>query len=182
MIKNFTLLVLFSCFFVLSSCNRADKYTQFYLDYNTEITIPRISMLGVSLIEIADLVSLPTQTRAETSFQANGTNSSLVESIELESIVLTFVDPATANFDFMESIEIYISTDSLPEIEIAELDEIPYGLTTITLEIEQERLTEYIKSDQFKLRAIANFRRETRDTRRLNVATRFFIDAKIMGL
>jgi hypothetical protein len=186
MIKNFTLFLTAVSLLFLSACKYADKYTQFYLDYNTEIEIPAVGLLGLPLIEINNLFSRPTQTNSATTFSNNNTRTDLIESIKIEAITLSFIEPQNADFDFLESIEIFISSDSLNEVKIAERQNIPFGLTILTLEINEnisdEQLAEYIKAESYTLRSAATFRRETNETRRLNVASRFFIDAKLFNI
>ena len=185
MIKNFTLLFSIFSIFLLSACSRADKYTQFYLDYNTEMEIPPIGLFGLPLIEVGDLISMPTQTNTAATFSSNNTRTDLIESIQIENITLSFLAPQNADFDFLESIEVFISSDSLSELKIAERHDIPLGLTVLSLEInediDKDALLEYIKAESYTLRTNSTFRRETRETRRMNIATRFFIDAKLFN-
>jgi hypothetical protein len=182
MTKIFTRFFLLIALLTLVSCDKADKYTQFYLDYNSQVSIPPISLLGVPLIEINDLTTAQTATNTTQYFQTYNTRADLIDKITLDQITLTFTQPQYANFDCMKSIKVFIAAENLAELKIAEYEDIPLGLTILPLDIVDNNLIEYIKSETYTLRVVVEFRSSTRGERVLNIASRFFVDAKILGI
>jgi hypothetical protein len=182
MTKNFTLFLTLFALLLLTACDKADKYTQFYLDYNTPVGITAIYLPNMPLIEVYEFSSEPTATNTTEHFSSYNTRSELIEKINLEEITLTFSQPEYANFDCIDNIQIFIAAEDLPEIKIAEQNVIPIGQTILPLNVTETNLIQYVKSENYTLRTVIGFRTNTRQERQLNIASRFFVDAKILGL
>jgi hypothetical protein len=147
-------LLLISCFFsvVLSACEKLDDLTRFNLDAETEFTIPG-QQTG-----LGDILSIPkaeVQTSSEQTFRNNNTRADMVEEARLNKLKLTITAPAQANFDFLNSIEIYIKAEGEKEVLLASKANIPEGTRTLELETTGTDLNAYVKKESYTIRTDA---------------------------
>lgn len=168
------------CVFILFvSCDKLDELTKFDMEYSQRATIP--SSTGVNLP--FDIFTPEMETNSESTFAVNDTRKDLIEEITLTELELFIVSPDTADFSFLNSIEVYISADGLEEILIASLDEVPEEVgNRITLNTSDADLKEYIKKDEFSLRLNTVTDELMSTDHELDVNSTFFVDAKILGL
>lgn len=164
---------------ILVGCKKLDKLTQFNIDYNSEITIP--SGIGINLpfaISTPDM-----QTNSEASFSENNTRKDLIESVKLTECTLSILSPSGQNFDFIKTIKIYISADGLNEVLVASKVNMANGQgNSITLDLEDQDLQAYIKKDSFKVKSEVVTDEVVSNDITVDIYTRFFVDAKILGL
>ncbi len=178
--KRFAILgVLILLVYTQQGCKELAKLTQFYINYNSSITIPKT--LGIDLPVNVD--TPPITTNSESEFQANKTQKKLVDKINLSEMDMTITAPETASFDFLKNIEIYISAQGLPDKKIAWLENIPKtGLKKITLDVSTDNLKEYITQDTYTLKTKTTTRELIAHDTDVDIHCRFFVDAKILGL
>ncbi len=161
------------------SCKEVDKLTHFNMDYNEDITIP--ATLGINLP--IDIWTPDIPTNSSSTFESNNTHKDLIEQIILKKMVLTINSPDDASWDFLKNIEIYISANDLDEKKIAWKEDIPQtGLKSVELEVSSDDLKEYIKKDKYKLRTKTVTRQLVSHDTKVDVASTFFVDAKILGI
>ncbi len=160
-------------------CKELAKLTQFYINYNTSITIPKT--LGVDLP--VNVVTPAITTNSESEFEANKTQKKLVDKINLTELDMTITSPESESFDFLKNIEISISADGLPDKKIAWLENIPKtGLKKIILEVSTDDLKEYIVKDSYELKTKTTTRELISHDTDVAIHCKFFVDAKILGL
>lgn len=161
------------------SCKEVDKLTHFNMNYNDEITIP--ATLGIDLP--IDIWTPDIPTNSTSTFESNNTHKDLIEQIILKKMTLTIKTPESATWDFLKNIEIYISAEGLDEKKIAWMDDIPKtGLKSIELDVSGDDLKEYIKKDEYKLRTKTVTRELVSHDTKVEIASTFFVDAKILGV
>ena len=176
-IQSFTILSLL--LLVCNSCKKIDQFTQFSMDFNNEIVIP--SSTGISLP--INLLTPELETNSESTFEVNDTRKDLIEEIRLTSLILTLNAPDNADFSFLESISVYMNAQDLPEVEIAWEDDVPDNAgNQISLNVSNEDFKEYIKKDEFSLRVNTITDEILTSDHQIDIATSYFIDAKILGL
>ena len=176
-IQSFTILSLL--LLVCNSCKKIDQFTQFSMDFNNEIVIP--SSTGISLP--INLLTPELETNSESTFEVNDTRKDLIEEIRLTSLILTLNAPNNADFSFLESISVYMNAQDLPEVEIAWEDDVPVNAgNQISLNVSNEDFKEYIKKDEFSLRVNTITDEILTSDHQIDIASSFFIDAKILGL
>jgi hypothetical protein len=176
-IQSFTILSLL--LLVCNSCKKIDQFTQFSMDFNNEIVIP--SSTGISLP--INLLTPELETNSESTFEVNDTRKDLIEEIRLTSLILTLNAPDNADFSFLESISVYMNAQDLPEVEIAWEDDVPDNAgNQISLNVSNEDFKEYIKKDEFSLRVNTITDEILTSDHQIDIASSFFIDAKILGL
>ncbi len=177
MIKKTLAITLLILTFV--SCDKIDELTKFNIDYTTNFTIQATTLLGTPF----DIVTPETTTNSESEFENNNTNSNLVESVKLTTLRLDLQTPASGDFDFLNEIFIYITADGLPEQLIASKVGIPEnGARSLTLDIENVELEEYIKKDSYRLRTETTTDQTIESDHEIEIYTKFKVDAEILGV
>jgi len=172
-------LFIFTFILFISSCEKVDEFTQFNLDYNSEVTIPSSTPLSLPF----DLITPDMETNSESAFSANDTRKDKVEEIELREAVLTIKSPNNSDFSFLKSIEAYISAEGLPEERIAWKDNVPENFgARLELETSNKNLEEYIKKDEFKVRLKTITDEAISQEHKVNVYTKFFVNAEVLGV
>jgi hypothetical protein len=131
----------------LFSCEKIDQLLTFYIDDTQNITIPAnfpIGSLGV-------LAPIPVTTRSDETFRNNNTAADKVKDVSLNKLTLSITDPAGQNFDFLQSIELFISTDANDQVRLAYLDQVPRGVSSIELTSTNAKLDKYLKAATYTL-------------------------------
>jgi hypothetical protein len=164
---------------LFGSCDQIDKLTQFKLDYTTEATIPGTAGLNIPIV-----LSTPDRTtNSEQEFAVNDTRKDLIEEIYLDEVTLTLKSPTGEDFSFLNDITIYINADGLPEKELATKDPVPTSTgNTLTLDVSRVDAQEYIKKAAFSLRVEATVDEVIQQDHTFDIYTKFFVDAKILGV
>ena len=158
-------------------CKKLHELTQFDMDYDTSITIPKATGINSP-------INIPTPditTNSESSFENNNTNKDLVEKIVLKSMQMTIGSPKGEDFSFLKSIEIKISADSLPDIKIAWKDNISASDTTFALETSDADLKDYLTKDKYKLKVKTTTDEILMQDHVIDIHSVFFVDAEILG-
>ena len=162
-----------------SSCKEVDKLTHFYMDYTSNITVESTFFIDIPF----DVWTPDIPTNSEEAFQNNDTHTDLIEEITLTEMKMNITSPTSQSFDFLKSIEIYISAEGIEEKKIAWYDDIPQtGLLTISLETADDNLEEYIKKDEYKLRSRTVTRQLISVSTEIEILNTFFVDAEIFGI
>jgi len=172
--KNFIIVLLVSSFLI--SCEAVDSLTKFNLEYNETVKIP--ATLGINLP--IDILTPDIETNSESTFSINNTRKDLIEDVKLSELTLTLTSPSDGDFSFLESIQVLISADGLEEQQVAWLDEVP-AEKTIQLNMSNLNLQEYIKKDAFALRISATTDEAISEEQVIDVYSKFWVDAKILG-
>lgn len=169
--------ILMTLFF--SSCSEDDDVidrlrTLDDIPANAEVSI---DYLPINIFEIPIEQSLDLRQLIENEI---GTDEVLnqVKEVELDNMTLELVSADDQdNFDFLESVTLGIRTDDLPYSEVATLDNVPAGVTSMDLNtIDGMYIDEYAKSETLKL--VIRFK-STQDASNLNVKLKMEFDAKL---
>ncbi len=177
--KSILVLALAGILLAQQGCKKLASLTQFNLNYDTQVTIPKT--LGIDLP--INVVTPPVTTNSSSQFEVNNTSKNLIDSINLTQLRLTIPETETVTFDFLKNIEISISANGLPDKKIAWLEDIPRsGLKTIELDVAPGDLKGYIIQDSFTLKTKTTTRELISHDTQVLVHCRFFVDAKILGL
>lgn len=164
---------------LLSGCEKARELTQFTFETNTEVTIPAATGVNLPI----NIFTPDVETNSSQTFENNNTRTDLIEEIRLDECELSIVAPASANFDFLKTIRIYIEAQDLPEILVAEKADMPNGQgQTIDLDVTGVDLTEYIRQPTYNLRVQVVTDEIPSSDIDINVRTLFFVDARVFGL
>ena len=149
--KHFIKIIILFCLISnLYSCKKISKLKEFDLNYSEEIVIPANS----TLVNIPfELDSRETITNTSAEYENEGTSAKLIESVVLSKLVFTIQSPSSGNYDFLNSIEIYLSSPNNTEVLIASKYNIPEsGLTQLDMDVCETNLKEFLKDETYKLR------------------------------
>lgn len=141
-----TLLVLaVSSFVFMGGC--LSKYTSVKFDYATEGTIQTNAITTSGAQTLGETV-LTSGLKSE--LEKNNTSLDLLDGLTLKSASVSIENDSTANFNNIEMVELYLSSDGLPEVLIASKNPVADGLNTINLDVNStENLANYIKANAF---------------------------------
>lgn len=161
------------------SCKEIDKLTHFYIENNSNITIESTLPIEIPF----DIWTPNIPTNSETSFENNNTRTDLIEEIVLSEMIMNIISPDSQSFDFLKSIEIFISTDSTDEKKIAWNNDIPKtGLLSISLETTDDDLKDYIKKNGYIMRSRTVTRQLISVSTDIEIFSKFFVDATLLGI
>jgi hypothetical protein len=119
------------------------------MDYTTSFTIKSNTGVGLPF----NLFTPDIETNSEAEFAANDTRKDKVKEVKLTELVLTVVDPENETFSFVKDVYLFINADGLDEKRFAYKENIDNSSQRLELILEDLDLAEYIKKDEFKLRA-----------------------------
>lgn len=176
--KSLSILILSFLFFTFS-CDKIDDLTKFDITYNQEITIPSSSLISLPF----SVFTPETTTNSASTFESNNTNKDLIEDIRLTALNLDILTPNDGNFNFLKSIEVFISSENFPERKIAWKENIEEtNSSTLSLETLDEDIQEYIKEDTYTLRVETVTDETIKEDYKINIESVLFVDAKILGI
>lgn len=141
--------ILFPAFILLlifSGCNKAGL--NFALSNQADFRVESSSPLNLPF----EMGTPDVTTNSSQEFQNNNTAANLIKEVKLEELKLTITNPSSKTFSFLKSVQIFISTNSNDEIELASISNVSSTAQTISLNTSQENLDKYVKSSNYKLR------------------------------
>jgi hypothetical protein len=132
----------------IASCKKIEQLLTFTISNEDTLIIPATSPLNLPI----SFLTPNNTTNSSEAFTNNNTDANHVQKIYLKSLQLTITNPANQNFNFLKSIDIYISTDSSNEILLASLSTMPQNVNSIALTPTQAALDVYVKASSYNLR------------------------------
>jgi hypothetical protein len=176
--KVFFIIIGLAIFVLSNSCKKIDELTKFEMEYDATVVIPSSSGINLPFNVYSPSVS----SNAEATFEINDTRKDLIEEILLKEMVLRVDAPNGGDFGFLESVEIFINAQDLDELKIAWYYNVPDSQgNTLDIFTTAEDLKEYIKKDSFTLRVNTVTDEIVTSDYHINIFSRFFVDAKILG-
>ncbi|MEL7339729.1 MAG: hypothetical protein AAGM67_04520 [Bacteroidota bacterium] len=164
--------------FTTFSCEKVEEFTQFDLNYTASVTIPATAGINLPF----DLFTPDIETDSESKFAVEDTRKELLQEVKLTKMDLTITSPDDQRFDFLKEITVYIDAEGLGELIIAEKKEIPDNIgAELSLDVSENDIQEYIKKDGFKLRVNTVTDEALSEAINIDIATTFFVDAKVFG-
>lgn len=152
------------------------KLVSFDLNFNDSVTIPANAVINIPL----EIPALENQTNSEQELSNKGSSTSLISKVVLSKLDLSIVSPNSENFNFLKSINIYISGPSLAETRIAYNDNVPAtDLQVLPLTCEDKDLKEYIKKDSYTITVKALTDEPLLQDTEINVNSKLTVDAGI---
>lgn len=116
-------------------------------------------------------------TNSSQTFANNNTEASLVKDVKLQELKLTITSPAGKTFNFLKSIQVYISTNANNEILLASLEDVPANVSTISLTPTQQKLDAYAKASSYNLRTAIVTRETVTQTVEMDADLKFRVTA-----
>jgi hypothetical protein len=135
----------FLAFFALSSC---EKLTNFNLSFEQTIVIP-----ASTTIDLPFEISTPEIESNSTSvFELNDTRVDLINEIKLTNLRLSITGPEGEDFSFLNDLELFLAAGDLEETRIAWKENVDGSMTTLTLDLSDANLKDYMTLENFSLR------------------------------
>jgi hypothetical protein len=131
---------------LFSGCGRLGTFN---VDHAVDVVIP--SQFGINLP--FNVNSPEIETNAEATFESEGTSTKRISSIQMSELKISIVNPSSADFDFLNEIEIFIKAPGLDEKRVAYKQNIPEtSLKSFFCDIDEVNLKDYISKENFSLR------------------------------
>jgi hypothetical protein len=174
---NYKLLSLLFLFVLLfNSCKKLNSLTQFNLSFTETIIIPASTGINLPF----NILTPDIQSNSEASFEIHDTRKDLIESIKMIQMNLVLKSPSSENFNFLKSIELFMDADGLNEVKIAsKLNMSNDNVQTVTLDVTNSELKEYIKKDKFSLRVATTTDEAISQDYTIEINYVLFVDAKL---
>lgn len=141
-------------FFVLffCTCKKIRQLKEFDLNYSEEFVIPANSVVNLPF----NLNSQETTTNTSDEYENEGTSRKLVETVFLSKLVFAVQSPASGDFNFLKSVEIYISSPNNAEVLVAYRYDIPEtGLKQLDMETSDTNLKDFLQDESYQVRVKA---------------------------
>lgn len=173
MTKRFVLLAVVIITIVSVACDKIDDLLTFYIDEEEEIVVSSNFPFG----EVVPLTPVTVTTNSEETFRNNKTRAELVKDVTLNRLSLTVAEPEDKDFNFLKSIEIYVSSEGKEEIRIAYLEDVPQHAKSIELKSTNAKLDEYLKEDTYTIRTQAELAQPVSQNIKIKAAMQFKVTA-----
>ncbi|SMB94238.1 hypothetical protein SAMN00120144_2359 [Hymenobacter roseosalivarius DSM 11622] len=170
--KKILFLVPLAFLLVAIGCKKIDQLLTFYIEDTQNIRVAGNSVVG--LIPIAPVA---VTTRSEEKFKNEDTRADLVKDVSLNKLTLTITDPNNENFDFLESVTLYISTEQSDRVALASLSSVPTGQKVIELKPSGAKLDKYLKASSYTLTTEARVKRAVSQDITMRADSRFKVTA-----
>ena len=157
--KNFFYsLFIFSLIGFNFSCTKKEvnKLTEFDIDYTTNLTIPSASITVSTPTTSVEFTTPNIPTQQSTKFSAEGTAKDHVDEIKLTKFNLS-VSGTGANLDFLKSVTVYIKAANAGEPIVATKTNILTGITSLTMDLQDVNIKNFIFEDNIQFRVLAIF-------------------------
>jgi len=136
-------ILLLSLLVVLSfSCDKKYKFYAFYIEKTVDVEFPAGSAGDFDTIQEVNLY-------IDNILEKEGTDIDLIEEITIEEINL-----ANANFNKFNNLDLFISTESLTEIQLASSEIINVRDNSVLLNVTEEKMDDYVKASIFNIKTV----------------------------
>ena len=178
LIRKFYLLLLPLLLLGSGGCKKILSLLSFQVNDSSTFTIPGITYLPGASLSIPGFTVTST---SQSTFKDNNTSANYVQDVTLDRLTLTVTNPSTQNFDFLNSISIYIATDAAGsnKVLLASLSPVPTGQTSISLMPTSAKLDQYLKSGSYTLTTTAELAQTLRQNTDVRADTRFNVTANL---
>lgn len=149
--KKWILIALgFFLIFQIQGCKKLKKYTEFDVNNTSNFTIPSSNYI---INFPFDFTTPESTTNIQEKIDNEGSASKLIDQVILTKVSLLINNPTNANFNFLNSVEIYLSSNNQPEILAAWQYDIPENNSnTLELSTGSTNLKEYMKESNLTFR------------------------------
>jgi hypothetical protein len=189
--RKITGLVLAAVLFMLQSCIKVNPINglsfNVNIPYSQQVTVPQVAgdTFGVALPTGGIAISFPPvgfATNSQQYISQYNTAADKIQEVDLDSFAMQILSPSNQNFDFLDSVQLYISAPSQPEVLVAYNYSIAKGKTTLNLNtITTVNLKNYFIQDTMYLRINTHANAIPATGTQLNTTTIFHMLANLLG-
>ncbi len=181
--------VIVAMVFILPSCIKVNPLGNINVKfpYSQQVTIPEVAgdTFGTALPIAGIAISLPAVpmvTNSQQYITQYNTSASKITSVDLDSFALQILSPGNQNFDFLDSVQLYISAPSQPEVLVAYAYNVPKGQATLNLTtMTNVNLKSYFIQDTVYLRLNTHVNAVPATGTQLNMYSVFHMLADLLG-
>jgi hypothetical protein len=149
---------------------------RFTLDYEASVVIPSQSLINLPF----NILTPDITTNADAAFAVNDTRKDLIKKITLTGLHIELTAPESSDLSFLESLKIMIAAPGMPDQLVAWQDNIPETTgKTLTLNVTQKDLQEYIKKDRFILKTEVVTRKMVTSDHHIDLYSTFRVEAGV---
>lgn len=180
--KKFLLSITVLAVLFAGSCKKLKSLAdiQFGVPYKETVDIPELPDVPAVIPPGGVTASIPpigTATNSEEYIRQYNTSSDFIIEAKLSEMQLVIEQPATQNFDDIDSLWLYISATGLDEVLAAFKYDIPDGVQTVNMDVQDLNLKDYFLQDYIYLRLQGHFYEVPDSTTRLTITTKFDVVA-----
>lgn len=143
-----------------AGCNKVKQLADINVDipYSSQVNILASTYDSLGFVLPAGGASLslppvPVVTNSQQYISEYKTSTDKILDVDLKSLALQIVSPPNHNFDFLDNVQVYISSNTLPEVLVASQDIVPKGSTTLNLNTQADvNLKSYFVQDTIYFR------------------------------
>jgi len=151
------------------------------IPYSAQVTVPAVEgdTAGFPLPPGGVTLAFPSISVATNSQQyiaEYNTSTDKILNVDLQNLALQILAPANQNFNFLDSVEIYLSAPNQPQVLVAYAYNVPKGLTTLNLTTETGvNLKSYFIQDTIVFTMSAHVNAIPASGTQLNIASTFHL-------
>lgn len=166
---------------IMASCTKIVQLANINVDipYNQQVTVPPVTGYGSQValpnggINL-DFPSVAFATNSQQYISQYKTAANMIVDVDLQSLALQIQAPAGQTFDFLDNVQVYISSKTQPEMLIASQSSIPKGQTTLNLVTDPTvNLKDYFVEDTIYFRLSSHINAVPLSGAQLNIASVF---------
>lgn len=161
----------------LASCDKLKSIAdiRFSVPYSERVEVDGLPGSPIILPQglTASVPPIAVETKSEEYIKQYNTSSTLISEVKLGELKLEINEPATQNFDIMDSVWLFVSASGLPEIQAAHYFDIPKGTRTLDMITTGENLKEYFLQDSMYFRIQGHFYKAPDSASVFTISTRF---------
>jgi hypothetical protein len=132
--------------------------------------LPALSFAGLSDMNISE----------SSEFENQGVTKDDIDSVKIESVTLTIVEPSGGNFDFLDTIELYVEAEGEDRRLIASGADFADGVSVIALDVEDVELAPYAVRESMSITADGTGEAPVDDTK-IKVDVVLLVDVNLDG-
>ncbi len=165
---------------LLFGCKKIKNLANINIDipYNTVIDIPafKVDTPAMKLSATLNLPRVAVATNSKETMEQYHTNPSNVRQVDLKELGLQILEPSTGNFDFVDTVQIYMAATTQPEILVAYQYMVRPGANNLDMiPVPNLNLKEYFLADTIYLRMKAVINNAPDAATKVNVKSVFHL-------
>jgi len=164
---------------VTLSCNKIKQLTNINIDipYSQQVTVPQISDTSIALPSGGYSIAFPSfaiPTNSQQYIDSYHTSSDKILRVNLNTLSMSIV--GTGNFNFLDSLQLYVSGQGLQPQLIAYSYNIPKGLDSLSLDtVSNVNLKQYFLLDTMYVQIVGHFNAAPPGNTQLNINSIFHL-------
>jgi hypothetical protein len=170
---------------IINGCSKFSQLANINVDipYSSQASVPPVQGYTSGVALPSGGVDLPSvtvgiATNSKAYLSQYGTAANMIVSVDLKSLAIQIQSPSNQNFDFLDNVQVYLSANDQPEVQVVSDSNIPKGSTTLNLTTNTTvNLKNYYTQDTIYLRLAAHINAVPTAGEQLNISSVFHLVA-----